>query len=48
MRARSIAVLDPAYSVFAVFIATIATHSVPLRTRRRVPGCFCRSTAPLC
>ncbi|WP_263351237.1 hypothetical protein [Acidicapsa acidisoli] len=37
MRARSIAVLGPAYSVFPVFIATIAALSVPLSTQQADP-----------
>jgi len=48
MRARSISVLGPAYSVFGVFIATIATLSVPCEPAGGYPGCFCRSTAALC
>ena len=34
MRARSIAVLGPAYSVFPVFIPTIAAFHVSLRTQQ--------------
>jgi hypothetical protein len=42
MRARSIAVLGPEHSAFAVSIATIAALSVPLRGH---PGCFWSGTA---
>jgi len=38
MHARSIAVLGPAYSVFAVFIATIAALSMPMHLQQADPS----------
>jgi hypothetical protein len=46
MHARSIAVLDPAHSVFAVFIATISALSVPPRTQQADPPAVSAAALP--